>query len=129
MEPHRGGPMRVSDLERLCDYDYWANQKLLGAVSQLTPEQFTRSVAGSYGSVRNSLVHVLSAEWGWLDRCGGPKRGEGLKAGDYPTLDSRTKAWPRVVGYIRRFLAGLKGEDLTRAIEFAFCGGPKPVVP
>ena len=67
--------MTVKDLERLYDYGYWANKKLLAVVAQMTPEQFTQTVAGSYGSVRNTLVHVLSAEWGWLDRCGGRERG------------------------------------------------------
>src|SRR5687767_6743693 len=38
--------MTVNDLERLYDYGYWANQKLLAVVSHLTPEQFTQTVAG-----------------------------------------------------------------------------------
>ena len=50
--------MTVKDLERLYDYGYWANKKLLAVVAQLTPEQFTQTVAGSYGSVRNMLVHI-----------------------------------------------------------------------
>lgn len=58
--------MTVKDLENLYDYGYWANRKLIHVISQLTPEQFTQPVAGSYGSIRNTLVHVLSAEWvGW----------------------------------------------------------------
>ncbi len=56
--------MRVDHLRRVYDYNYWANEKLLGVVKQLTPQEFTRSVAGSYGSIRTTLVHVLSAEWG-----------------------------------------------------------------
>src|SRR5215216_5971029 len=87
--------MRVSDLERLYDYNYWANKKLFSVVSQLTPEQFTQAVAGSYESVRNTLVHVLSAEWGWLDRCGGPPRGEKLKAENFATADSVIALWAR----------------------------------
>ena len=51
--------MTVSDLERLYDYGYWANKKLLAVLTELTTEQFTRAVAGSYGSVRNTLVHGL----------------------------------------------------------------------
>ena len=61
--------MTVNDLQRLYDYGYWANEQLLAAVSELTPEQFTRTVAGSYGSVRNTLVHMLSAEWGCSAMC------------------------------------------------------------
>ena len=90
--------MTVKDLERLYDYGYWANKKLLAVVSQLTPEQFTRTVAGSYGSVRNTMVHMLSAEWGWLDRCGGHARGPALKADDYPTVESLVEIWAKVEG-------------------------------
>jgi len=117
--------MRRNDLERLFDYNYWANAKLLGVVSQLTPEQFTQAVAGSYGSIRNTLVHVLSAEWGWLDRCGGPQRGERLKPEDYPTVESLVRVWTQVEEYMRDFLSDLNDEDLTRDIEFAIGGGQK----
>ena len=115
--------MRVEDLERLYAHNYWANQKLLGVIAQLTPEQYTQSVAGSYSSIRNTLVHVMSAEWGWLDRCGGPPRGEKLKAEDYPTLESLVTKWSTIEGYMRTFLAGLTDEDLSRVIEFSL-GGP-----
>lgn len=110
--------MRVSDLERLYDYSYWANRKLFRVISQLTPEQFTGTVAGSYGSIRNTLVHTMSAEWGWLDRCGGTKRGPQLKAEDYPTFESVLQTWTEVETYVREFLSGLKDEDLSRNVDF-----------
>ena len=69
--------MTVRDLKERYDYGYWANQKLFKVLETLTPEEFTQSVAGSYGSIRNTLVHVLSAEAGWLERCGGPERRQG----------------------------------------------------
>lgn len=115
--------MHVDELQRLYDYHYWANEKLLSAVSQLSPEEFTRPVAGSYGSVRNTLVHILSAEWGWIERCGGPARGERLKADDYPTLESVAVTWKTVEGYMRAFLAGLDDDDLARRIEFTLGSG------
>jgi len=121
--------MRVSDLERLYDYGYWANRQLFAVVARLTPEQYTRSVAGSHGSIRNTLVHVLSAEWGWLDRCGGAKRGERLKPDDYPTLESLLRTWADVERYIRDFLSGLEDDDLTREVEFSIGSGPKHSIP
>lgn len=117
----------AKDLQALYDYGYWANGKLLGTVSQLTPEQFTQSVVGSYGSIRNTLVHVLSAESGWLDRCGGPKRGPALVASDYPTVSSLVDRWKQVEGQAREFLATLDDEDLNRPVEFSL-GGPKYVM-
>jgi uncharacterized damage-inducible protein DinB len=111
--------MTVADLVRRYDYGYWANAKLFAVITQLTPEQFTQPVAGSYGSVRNTLVHMMSAEWGWIDRCGGPSRGPVLKADDYPTLDSLVDQWVIVEGYAREFIGGLRDDDLNRIVEFS----------
>src|SRR5256885_1768993 len=120
--------MHVTDLERLYEYNYWANTKLLGVVAQLTPEQYTQTVAGSYESIRNTLVHVMSAEWGWLDRCGGPPRGPKLLSENYPTVESLVTAWAKVEELMRAFLAGLNDEDLDRVIEFSL-GGPTHRIP
>src|SRR4030095_5964306 len=110
-------PMTVKDLERLYEYNYWANKRLFQVLSQLTPEQFTQDVAGSYGSIRNTLVHIMSAEWGWLDRCGGQPRGEKLNPADYPTLEVVVATWNNVERYMREFLATLTDEDLARNIQ------------
>jgi uncharacterized damage-inducible protein DinB len=114
--------MTVEDLEALYDYGYWANKKLFDVISRLAPEEFTRPVAGSYGSIRNTLVHAVSAEWGWLDRCGGQERGPALKPDDYPTAESLMEAWQRVEAHVREFLSGLKDEDLARDVEFTIPG-------
>ena len=121
--------MTVKDLEELFDYSYWANNKLFEVAAQLTPEEFTKPVAGSYGSVRNTLVHALSAEWGWLDRCGGARRGNVLIPTDYPTLIALLHQWHRIESHIREFLRTLKEKDLDRVVEFTLGDGPRRAVP
>ena len=121
--------MTVNDLETLYDYTYWANKRLFEVISRLTPEQFTQPVAVSYGSVKNTMVHILSAEWGWLDLCGGTKRGPALKSSDYPTAASLIDHWTQVERWVRTFLASLRDEDLSHAIEFSFGNGPKYAMP
>lgn len=115
----KGTAMTVKDLERLFEYGYWANRKLFDVIAKLSPEELTRQAGGSYGSVRNTLVHALSAEWGWLERCGGRPRGPALKADDYPTFESLRTKWAEVERYVREFLSTLKDEDLERVVEFA----------
>jgi uncharacterized damage-inducible protein DinB len=115
--------MTVADLELLYDYGYWANRHLFQVLSQLPASDFTKSVAGSYGSIRNTLVHLMSAEWGWLDRCGGPQRGPSLRADDFADLESVVVAWRQVEGHVRGFLRALKDEDLGRVIEFQLGSG------
>ena len=121
--------MTVADFERLFDYNSWANRKLIDAMSGLAPDQFTQNVAGSYGSLRNTLVHMMSAEWGWLDRCGGTKRGPALRADDYPTLASVRERWQQVEGHVRSFLSTLHDNDLGRVIEFTLVGGAPHAMP
>ncbi len=120
--------MTVKDLEGLYDYGYWANKKLFHVIAQLTPEEFTRPVAGSYGSIGNTMVHVLSAEAGWLDRCGGPKRGPRLNPADFPTVESLIEAWNRVEVQVREYLSKLKDEDLARTVDYMI-GGAEDSMP
>jgi uncharacterized damage-inducible protein DinB len=115
----------VEDLKTLFDYSYWANDRLCGVLSQLTTEQFTQPVAGSYGSIRNTMVHMLSAEWGWLERCGGAARGPALNAQDKPTVTSLFERWRHVEACVREFLSTLQDADLGRVVEFAIGGGSR----
>ena len=121
--------MRVKDLQELYEYGDWANKRLFQVIARLSPDEFTRSVAGSYGSIRNTMVHVLSAEWGWLERCGGTGRGPRLDPGDYPTVESVVTQWANVERYLREFLAGLADADLDRPIEYAIGQSEKSVMP
>ena len=111
--------MTVRDLKERYDYGHWANRKLFEVMERLTPEEFTQSAAGSYGSIRNTLVHVLSAEAGWLERCGGPERGARLDPAEFPSVSSVTQAFHDVETKVRNFLDDLNDEDLDREVEFA----------
>ena len=121
--------MTVQDLKAFYEYNYWANKKILPVISQLTTEEFTRSVAGGYGSIRNTMVHVLSTEWGWLDRCGGHKRGASLSSDDYPTIEPLLEDWKKVEGYIHDFLSQLDDEDLKNQVEYLGKGDEKRSMP
>jgi uncharacterized damage-inducible protein DinB len=58
--------MNKDDIHLLFEYDRWANNRVLQAVSTLSDEQFTRDLGGSFPSVRDTLLHIISGEWGWL---------------------------------------------------------------
>ena len=58
--------MTKDDIQLLYEYDRWANNTVLQAVSTLGVEEFTRDLGGSFRSVRDTLVHIIGVEWGWL---------------------------------------------------------------
>ena len=47
----------------------WANHRLMRAAATLSVDDFKRDVLhASHGGVRGTLVHVMAAEWLWLER-------------------------------------------------------------
>jgi uncharacterized damage-inducible protein DinB len=58
--------MLKDDIQLLYEYDRWANNRVLRAVSALSAEEFTRDLGGSFHSVRDTLVHIIDSERGWL---------------------------------------------------------------
>jgi uncharacterized damage-inducible protein DinB len=58
--------MTRDDIQLLYEYDRWANNRVLRAASALSNEQFTRDLRGGFSSVRNTLLHIIAGEWGWL---------------------------------------------------------------
>jgi uncharacterized damage-inducible protein DinB len=58
--------MTKDDIRLLYEYDRWANNRVLHAVSALSAEQFTRDMGSSFRSVRDTLVHIIGGEWSWL---------------------------------------------------------------
>jgi uncharacterized damage-inducible protein DinB len=121
--------MTANDLQSLFDYGHWANRKLLDVIAQLTPEQFTQPVADNHGSIRNTMVHIMSAEWGWLNRCGAPDRGPALNPNDFPTAAYLISTWNQVQGYARDLFSKLRDEDVARNIDFTIGGSEKRSLP
>lgn len=56
---------RLTDFFR---YNLWANLHLLDFCSQLTDEQLDFSIVGVYGSIRETLHHMLASEEGYARR-------------------------------------------------------------
>lgn len=115
--------MQVADLERLYDYSCWANARILAAMAGVPAERLARADGGGHGSIRNTVVHMLSADWGWVDRCAGAPRGKHLDPERYPTAESLRALATEVEAHMRALLVALTDADLAREIEFVLGTG------
>jgi uncharacterized damage-inducible protein DinB len=59
--------MNLEDICLLYAYDRWANGRVLDVAAQVTAEQFTRDLGGSFHSIRDTLLHIIGGEWIWLE--------------------------------------------------------------
>ena len=55
-------------LEHAFSHHRWATQRLLDACAALTPEQLETTVPGTYGSIIDTLRHLVGADCGYLAR-------------------------------------------------------------
>jgi len=60
--------MDTAELNDLIGYDEWANARLVTALREVSDDVFTAPVASSFGSLRDTFAHIVSAEWIWLRR-------------------------------------------------------------
>ncbi len=60
--------MELNDIHSLYAYNRWANLRMFSVLEKLSQEQFTASRQSSFPSIRESVFHILAAEWIWLKR-------------------------------------------------------------
>src|SRR4051794_13661545 len=99
--------MNLSDLRTLLDFHYWARDRVLAAAETLTPEQYTRDLGSSFKSVRDTLVHLLAAEWNWYQRWHGTSPTSMLDPEEYPDVPALRAAWAEQEAKMRTFLDSL----------------------
>jgi len=115
--------MTKNDLETLLDFHYWARDRVLEAAAALSPDQYTRDLGGSFKSVRDTLVHLYSAEWAWYERWQGRSPTARLRFDDYPDLETLRRAWTELGQKVRVYLESLGEADVTRVVNYRMFSG------
>jgi uncharacterized damage-inducible protein DinB len=115
--------MTADEARLLVEYHYWARDRLLQAVEALTPDQYTRDMGNSFRSVRDTLVHLYSAEWIWLSRWQGESPAMMLQAEAYPDLPSLRQAWDAHRAKLTAFVARLADATLRESIAYRTLDG------
>jgi uncharacterized damage-inducible protein DinB len=78
--------MSRSPLADAFDHHIWATLRLIDACSGLSPEQLATTVPGTYGSILDTLRHLVAADAGYLSLLSGGKVPE-IEEEEEPQLD------------------------------------------
>jgi uncharacterized damage-inducible protein DinB len=111
------------DFHLLYDFNAWANLRVLDACAALTPEQFTRDIASSFRSVRDTLAHIHGAQWIWLERWHGRVPTTFPSTADFPDLETVRRRFAEVDRNLVDYAASLNADDIQRVIEFKTMAG------
>ena len=110
--------MTADEIRGLFDYTEWANDRMFTAIRKLSGEQCTRTLRSSYPTVRETLAHIVFAEWMWLERWKGANPAERpawYASGDVDTLENVLRS---VAAERRRLLDSLDEDALDRPLHY-----------
>ena len=108
----------LSTVRELFAYNYWARDRQLEVCHGLTPEQFTRQLGGSFPSLRETLAHLVGAEWIWLERLDGRSPRALLGADEFPDVATVEKRWCEVEKGNREYLGCITPEKLEQTLSY-----------
>ena len=110
--------MNIDEIRTLNTFNRWATNRLLGAAALLSPADLTRDLGTSHGSVRGTLVHILWAEWIWLQRWRGESPKRVFAQDEYPGVDAIESRWRDVERDQQDFIAALTDDRLNARLSY-----------
>ncbi|HYV96622.1 MAG TPA: DinB family protein [Gemmatimonadaceae bacterium] len=113
--------MNLAYLETLLDYHYWARDRMLTAVEQLTPDEYERDLRNSFPAVRDTVNHLFLAEWIWFSRWQGQSPGGFPSKEELPDFATVRRRWLDQEPRVRAFVSGL--DDIQRPYSYTLLNG------
>jgi uncharacterized damage-inducible protein DinB len=107
----------------LFQFNQWANQRVLGACSALSDEQFTRALGSSFPSVRDTLAHLYGAEWIWYERLFGRSSSSLPIPSDFPDVTALRKKLEGQDEQFIQYISKITPADLDRVFQYKNLAG------
>ena len=115
--------MTTDDLQKLCRYNDWSNQRFFEAAASIPATDLTAARACSHGSILGTLRHIVFAEWLWLRRLKGLPREPWTF--DQVDLARLRKHCLDVSTSREAFLKSVRNDDLEKRITYTNDAGEK----
>jgi uncharacterized damage-inducible protein DinB len=110
---HRYAPIMSSTLVHLFRHNRWANRLMLEACRGLSEADLDATVAGTYGSIRDTITHLVRAESGYTFRLNDRPRIFGREE-PYPGVDRALEVLDQTGEALEEVA---RTDDLTRDVE------------
>lgn len=81
------GQGEISVVTALFAHNAWANLKLLDFCERLSDAQLDSTATGGFGSIRDTLIHIVDAEVGYVERVNGKLPPRPIVKGTFPGFD------------------------------------------
>lgn len=105
-----------TDLATHLKYSAWASGRLVEAAGELTPEELSRPMNVSHGSLLGTLAHVYLGDRIWLSRLVDPEPRKKLREeNEEITLETLARDWPPLY---ERWVEFAESADPERMVSY-----------
>ena len=108
----------LETIRLLYDYTRWADGRMFDAVSKLSPDQWIKDLGSSLKSARDTVVHVVSAQWIWISRWKGEVPKGMWTATDFPTPAAIREKSEALAKDLAGFVAEQTEESLAKPLTY-----------
>ena len=108
-------------VKSLYHYNTWATERLFDNLKQLSEQEYSASGCSGHGSIKDTLAHCLTSQWGWLSWLDGSMTvAEAMSArltdNDLASLENVGKKWNSIDSQTGKYIDSLTDEK-ARAIH------------
>ena len=110
---------------KLYAYNRWAHARVLSIIASLSPAELRHDLAGNFGSLWGTLVHIFGVEWLYPQRWKGVSPTALPGAEQFADLAALQTFWDEVRADQQGFIDHLNEPRLQRPVEYVNFHGEK----
>jgi len=110
--------MDLIEIQRLYDYNSWANERVLESLRPIGQEVFLANKKASHGSIRGIVAHIAGAEWIWLERWKGFSPPRLLSETEFETLEVARDRLLKIDHDLREFVGRLTQVEVDSSRDY-----------
>ena len=115
--------MTHDDITTLFQYHAWAHERMLSALDRLSPDDFTRTLGGSFASIRDTVAHMLLADELWYARWRGASPTTFPPYDSIPDVATARERWRAFGTQVGALLEELGDDGLQRTFTYRLKSG------
>lgn len=104
-------------ITELTDYINWADDIIIGWLMQITDEQWSQAALSSFGSIRETAIHLVSAKKIWLDFWTNAPAPEYLSKQFTGNRAELVTIWKKVSADLKDFIEKFPAEKYTDEVN------------
>ncbi|MBE9583324.1 DinB family protein [Mucilaginibacter sp. JRF] len=108
---------------KLAEYNSWANDRAISWLKQIDEEQWERKTTSSFASIRETAIHITSAEKIWADFWTKVPEHVYLSAGFNGTKDELIEIWQKASKDVKTHLENYPEDEFERKVTFVYPRG------